>query len=268
MLRLQCYDFTMNHVKGSLLTVADTLSRAPLKNKMSEIDNAEITSHIHLTESNYLISDFRLQQFKDETKSDETVQTSLSHIQNKWGKSKNDVPNLIRSYFIHRQDFLTYINGIVFKGIRMIVPKSLRENMKLHVGHLGIDKIKEKAHEIVYWPDINADLENIVNSCDTCPECQNQQKDESPIPHNIPTAPRTKVGTDLFELNGKSYLVAVDYTANFFDISLLLNKRSVTVVTHKKRTCSNFAFPKKVISYNGPEYIGKDYKLSVKQWNF
>ena len=59
----------------------------------------------------------------------------------------------------------------------MIIPKSLREDMKhlLHVGHLGIVKIKEKARDILYWPGINADLENIVNSCDTCQEYQNQQ---------------------------------------------------------------------------------------------
>ena len=91
----------MNYIKGSLLTVADTLSTVPLKNKKFEIDNAEINSHVHLIESNYLISDFRLQQFKDETSSDETLQTLLIHIQNGWSKSKNDVPNLIRSYFIH-----------------------------------------------------------------------------------------------------------------------------------------------------------------------
>ena len=58
----------MKYIEGSLLTVADTLSTAPLKNKKSEIDHAEITSHIYIYESNYLISDFRLQQFKDETK--------------------------------------------------------------------------------------------------------------------------------------------------------------------------------------------------------
>ena len=37
---------TMNYIKGSLLTLADLLSRAPLKNKKSEIDNAEINSHV------------------------------------------------------------------------------------------------------------------------------------------------------------------------------------------------------------------------------
>ena len=63
----------MNYMKGPLLTVADTLSRAPLKNKKSEIDNAEITSHMHLVELNYLISDLRLQHRKRKTKSEETL---------------------------------------------------------------------------------------------------------------------------------------------------------------------------------------------------
>ena len=88
----------------------------------------------------------------------------MTHIQNGWPKSKNDVPNLIQSYFIHQQD-LTYSNGIIFKGICMIVPKPLCEGMKhlLHVDHLGIVKIKEQACDILYWPGINADQENIVN---------------------------------------------------------------------------------------------------------
>ena len=151
----------------------------------------------------------------------------------------------------------------------MIVPKScVCEDMKhfLHIGHLGIVKIKEKACDIQYWPGINVDLENIVNSCDTCQGYQNQQKDESLKAHDIPTTPWTKVGNNLFELKVKSYLV-VDYTTNFFYINLLPNKRSATVVTHLKRI-SKFGILKKAVSDNGPEYIGKDFKLFAKQWDF
>ena len=70
----------------------------------------------------------------------------LNHIQNRWTKSKSNVTNLIWSYFIHKQD-LTFNNGNIFKGIHMIVPKTLCEDMKhlLPIGHLGIVKIKEKA---------------------------------------------------------------------------------------------------------------------------
>ena len=47
-----------------------------------------------------------------------------------------------------------------------------------------------------------------------CQEYQYEQKDESPIPHGIPTT-WTKSGTELFELKFKSYLVVVDYTTSF-----------------------------------------------------
>ena len=108
----------------------------------------------------------------------------------------------------------------------MIVPKSLCEDMKhlLHVGHLDIAKIKKRACDVLYRPGINADLGNIVNTCDTCQEYQNQQKDESLIAHDIPATPWTKVGTDLFELKGKAYHIVVDYTTNFFNSSLIPNK--------------------------------------------
>ena len=93
-------------------------------------------------------------------------------------------------------------------------------------------------------------------------------KNESPIAHDITTTLWIKVAPDLFELKGKSYLIAVDYTTNIFYISLFPNKRSATVATHTKRILSKFGIPKKVVSDNGPKYIGKDSKLFAKQWDF
>ena len=129
---------------------------------------------------------------------------------------------------------------------RIIVSKSSYKDMKhlLHVGHLGIEN-KEKAYDTVCWPGINGDLENIVNSCDTCHKDQSQQKDESLITNYIPTGPWAKVGTEFFELKVKSYFLVVDYTTNFFDISLLPKKLS-TVVTHAKRMFSKFEILKKL----------------------
>ena len=114
----------MNYIQGSLLTIADTLSRAPLNNKKSEISNAELSSHIYLTESNYLISDFRLKHFKEETQSDKNLQYLLNYIQNGWPKSINDMSSQICNYFMYREE-LTYSNDIIFKDTPMIVPRPL-----------------------------------------------------------------------------------------------------------------------------------------------
>ena len=269
LLRLQRYDFEMHYIQEKLLTVADTLSRASLKDSKPEIEESEIISHVHSIESNYLISDYRLQQFKDETRKDETLQTLLKYIKHGWPKERDQLPEKIKPYYIHRQE-LTYSYGIVFRDIRMIVPNSLRLEMKklLHTGHLGIVKIKNRAREIIYWPGINSDIENIVNSCEACQEYRNKQSNEPIINHEIPTIPWTKVGTDIFHLRGKPYLIIVDYTTNFFDISQLPNKLSSTVVAHTKHLFSKYGIPKKVISDNGPEYTGRAYKIFAKKWDF
>ena len=46
MLRLLKYEFEFHYIKGSLLTVADTLSRASLADKKPEIGDEEMSYYI------------------------------------------------------------------------------------------------------------------------------------------------------------------------------------------------------------------------------
>ena len=70
LLWLKRYDFEIHNIKGKLLTVADTLSRASQNNSTPEIKDTESRCYVHAIESNYLISDYRLPQFQHETKTD------------------------------------------------------------------------------------------------------------------------------------------------------------------------------------------------------
>ena len=55
----------MHYIQGKLLTVADTLSRASLKDTTPEIPEDELKLNVHSFISNCLISDVILQQFND-----------------------------------------------------------------------------------------------------------------------------------------------------------------------------------------------------------
>ena len=70
----------MHHILGSLLTIADTLSRATLTDFQTEFNKNELNCFVHLT-SDYLISDSRLQQFQDETQKTEKLRTAIKFIQ-------------------------------------------------------------------------------------------------------------------------------------------------------------------------------------------
>ena len=79
---------------------------------------------------------------------------------------------------------------------------------------------------------------------------------------------QTKVGTDLFEIFLKSYLIVVDYTSIFFNISEIPDKRSSTVVLHTKRIFFRYGIPEGIITENGSEFIGNPYKKFSKKWDF
>ena len=47
---------------------------------------------MHVIESNYPISDYRMEQFQLEIKTDESFQTLLTFIQNGWPKNRDQIP--------------------------------------------------------------------------------------------------------------------------------------------------------------------------------
>ena len=84
LLRLQRYDFERHDIQAKFLSVADTLSRASLNDSTPEIKDTkiELNCYAHAIKSNYRISDYRLQQFQHETKTDKSRQTFLVFTQN------------------------------------------------------------------------------------------------------------------------------------------------------------------------------------------
>ena len=70
-----------------------------------------------------------------------------------------DCPHSIQSYWYFR-DQITCEDGIIYKGTRLIIPKSERASALkvLHMGHYAINKMSLRARETVYWPGISEDI--------------------------------------------------------------------------------------------------------------
>ena len=137
----------------------------------------------------------------------------------------------------------------------------------LHTGHPGITKIKLKARSSLYWPGIDSQLEDAVNSCSLCQEYQKQQKSEPLLYHDIPPVPWYKIGTDIFHLFNKHYLIIVDYATNYFDISQLPDLESTTVIQHTKAIFAKYGIPKEIMSDNGPEFAAAAYHHFCTKWD-
>ena len=99
----------------------------------------------------------------------------------------------------------------------MIIPTALRKVMKekLHHGHIGIQRTRARARQVMFWPGLNAEIIDMISKCSACIENQAYQQKEPPIFHEIPTELWFKVGMDLFLFRNKSYLVIIGYYSRF-----------------------------------------------------
>ena len=153
------------------------------------------------------ISDAQLEQLKKATNRDSAMQKLANIISRGWPSHISDAPPEVRPYFPFR-DELVLDRGIILKGHKAIIPKSLRaEYIKiLHEGHPGIEATKRRARYVVYWPSMCMDIEQSVYGCTVCNATKAHQQKEPLKSYPPPSLPWELIGVDLFHWNGMDYL--------------------------------------------------------------
>ena len=173
--------------------------------------------------------------------------------------------------YFHIRDELTAQNGIIFRGDRCIIPKALRPQILLclHSAHLGIEGCLRRARKRVHWPGMNHKIRDYVEKCYTCRKYQTSNTRETLMSHEIPARPWQKVGTDLFSLKDKIFLVTVDYFSNFWEIDSLGQDTSAkTVIRKLKAHFTRYGCPETVVSDNGRQCASAEFATFSKEWDF
>ena len=96
-------------------------------------------------------------------------------------------------------------------GCRLVIPQRLRRTVleALHASHLGKEKTKARARQIVYWPGIYRDVEKVTRCCTSCQRDLLAQQQETMM--RRPPAERPfELHIDFADHAGRKYLVAVD----------------------------------------------------------
>ena len=214
LLRLQRYDFDVEFTPGKHLFIADALSRAYLSDiPKSEIP--EVEYQVHFVISNLPISTSKFQEFKQETCNDSVLQEVITLVNDGWPDSFSQSPSTIKPFYNVKEE-LSLADGVLLKVDRVVVPSSMRADMlkRIHEDHIGIEKSKARAREVMYWPRMNAEIDDYISKCGVCLQHRNSQQKESLISHDVPVGPWEKVGSDLFHCLGQNYLLLVDYYSN------------------------------------------------------
>ena len=133
-------------------------------------------------------------------------------------KQARTVPEEIRGFWGYREE-ITAENGVLFKLDQVIVPSSLRAEMlrKIQKAHSSI----RRERECLFWPGIQSDIRETCLSCGICSQYHAERPTEPMLSHKIPSRPWSKISVDLFELDGKQYLVMAGHYSDYFELDPL-----------------------------------------------
>ena len=108
----------------------------------------------------------KLGSIKNATENDQQFVTLTDTILNGWPEQRKSCPTSIAEFGNHR-DELTVIDGIVFRGQFLVIPPSLRKSMLeiVHIGHMGMTKCTRRATDIMFWPKMSSEIEEMISRC-------------------------------------------------------------------------------------------------------
>ena len=249
--------------RGAEMFFADALSRAHLD---EQLKNGEVLD-IHTLSG--VITDAQLGRFQEATAKDPVLQALQATVLDGWPDQLQGVHSDIQCYWNFR-DEISVCDGLLVKGSKVIVPKSLRPEMleKLHDGHMGISSTISRARTSLFWPRMSSDITDWIQSCSVCQRHQPSLAAEPMMAHEIPKLPWAKVGTDLFYKDGVTYIIVVDYYSKYPEITKLPSSTSSSAIAALKTQFARFGVPSLVVSDNGPCFSSTEFQQFATQWQF
>ena len=268
-LRMLRYRFTISHIPGKELIIADMLSRAPsgMPTPSDHLLHQEANVFVNMVIQGLPASDKLLEEIRQHQEEEEACKQVKTYCKEGW-PTRQEVPGAVLPFYSVSAE-MSVENDLLLRGRRIVIPSCMRLSMldKLHTGHQGITKCRERARESVWWPGLSKQLEELVKNC---PECTKSQKQRAQplIVSSFPELPWQKVATDLFEWKRENYLLIVDYYSRYIEIALLKGTSAEEVIKHTKSIFARHGIPELVISDNGPQYSSEAYAQFASEYQF
>lgn len=249
---LSGFDYEIQHRRASDHVNVDYLSRHPLING-TPIDDSLSDKALLQVQLNSL--PLTSNQIRKATMEDPELVFVYNALQT---SSYINKPSLYRGL----EGELTLDGGCIFRGVRVVIPTSLRSSVlqELHTAHTGITKMKELARQYCWWPSIDSDIEKYVDSCKPCalnknnPPKYHQPWESSKIPWE-------RVHIDhAGPFKGSYFFIAVDSCTKWLEVQETKSITTFTTVKILKEMFARFGIPNTVVSDNGPAFISSEFK--------
>ena len=213
-------------------------------------------------------SDRRLEEISVQQVEDETCRMIRQYVEDGWPSDKSSTPGMLHQYWPYRHS-ITLQGRLLMYDARIIIPSSLRLDIldRIHQGHQGITKCRERAKQAVWWPGVRKQISDLITQCRVC--CQNVKNHPEPlVPSELPNHPWQTIATDLFDYKQKTYILLVDLYSRYIEIALLDRTTSKDIIEHIKSIFARHGIPTFVHSDNGPQYSSKEFSTFAADYGF
>ena len=258
-LRLMDLEFEIQHKPG-IENMADYLSRHPLHVDETDRQTFLAEQYIYFICEQNAPRAIRVEQLMEATLQDKTLKAVIKAI--KSDSFGNDP--LLKSYRKFRNELSIYQDKLVLRGSRIVIPQIYwSEMIKIaHEGHLGIVKTKQLIRDRVWFPGIDAMVENEISQCISCQLVNNAGYRPEPLKSSVfPDHAWQKVQIDFHILpNGHELMSIIDLFSSFPIVVEVPTTAHHYVLPKMDSIFSLMGFPEDIRSDNGPPFQGRQFK--------
>ena len=256
--KLQSYTFQIEHVAGVKNEVADALSRNPVtQHGPDDVDVLHVIFD-NDEEITLPVMDRYACQDQDYVKIHQALTNGV--------RAQNLPPDHPGRRYRDNWHLLGTFGNLVILGDTILVPKALRKEIlqKLHFAHLGQLKTIALAKQFYFWRGMSTEIQQLVESCDTCQIHANFQQKETMRPQYA-SYPMEMNTADLAEHGGKNYLIHADRFSGYIWIYRLNKTTAQDVINAMWDTFYKFGFPKVLSTDNGSQFISDAFIQKCKK---
>ncbi|XP_042143350.1 uncharacterized protein K02A2.6-like [Ixodes scapularis] len=126
--------------------------------------------------------------------------------------------------------------------------------------------MKELARSYVWWPEVDADIEYRVRSCDTCQQQQSLPGPAPLHPWSWPTRPWQRLHLDFAgPFQGRHFLVSVDSHSKWPEVFVMNSTSAEATIEKLRELFSHFGLPDVVVSDNGPQFCSQEFQIFLRE---
>ena len=267
-LMLSQYDYTIEYRSTKQHGNADALSRLPVGPDLSfdgeEGDN-DVDTVCTIRVINSQLQPHSRNQLKDATNRDPVLSEVKRYVREGWPQ-KIDTPDV--QEFKKYAASLSVTDDCLINGNRVVIPEAMQPQILdiLHLGHFGMQRMKQLARSAVYWPHIDSQIEDTCKGCVSCAEHQNKPPKPANHPWMMPEKPWSRIHVDhAINFMGNNWLIVTDAYSKYPCIHQTSSTSTQATTALLEEDFAHFGYPHTIVSDNATTFSSAEFQLWCHQ---